>query len=50
MVARNSLEVDLGIPVKNPIAQHEYSNSVRKNLSDIVKIADTQFGKSCSRA
>ena len=45
-VARTPIEVDLGIPIKNPSTQHEYSQSVRRNLQDIVQIAGKSLEKS----
>ena len=38
-IARTPLEVDLGVPLKNPHSQSEYSASVRKHLSTVQEVA-----------
>ena len=49
-VARTPVELDLGVPIKNPCTQHEYSISVRRNLQNITQIARRQLEKSRSVA
>lgn len=34
-IARTPLEIDLGVPLKNPRSQSEYSESIRKHLASI---------------
>ena len=49
-VARTPIELDLGLPMKNPCTQHDYSASIRKNLQNITQIANSQLEKSRSVA
>jgi len=32
------LELDLGLPLKNPCSQHEYSESNRRNLQSVAEV------------
>ena len=49
-VARTPIELDLRLPMKNPCTQHEYSASIRKNLLNIIQIANSPLEKSRSVA
>ena len=45
-VARTPVEVDLGIPLKHPASQTEYSESVRQHLHSVQKVAQEHLEQS----
>eukprot|EP00794_Sanderia_malayensis_P018344 gene18344-biopygen12294 len=45
-VPRTPVELDLGLPLKNPVTQSEYSDSLWKHLHSIQKVAQKQLVES----
>ena len=48
-LARTPLELDLGLPLKNPCSQHEYSESIRRNLQSVAEVARQNLASSRNR-
>ena len=48
-LARTNLEVDLGLPLKNPCIQKEYSESIRRNLQSVAEVARQNLASSRNR-
>ena len=46
--ARTPIELDLGLPLKNPCSESEYTQSLRHALSSIRKAAQAQLDHSRS--
>ena len=46
-IARTPLELDLGLPLKIPCSEHEYSASIRRNLQSVAEVARKNLA--CSR-
>lgn len=47
-VARTPVELDLGVPLKNPVSQSEYSDSIRKHLHSVQTVAQKHLVQSRS--
>ena len=45
-LARTPLELDLGLPLKNPCNQHEYSALIRRNLQAVADVARENLARS----
>ena len=45
-VARTPLEIDLGVPLRNPSSQHEYCDSMRTHLQSVQNIAKSNLRQS----
>jgi len=48
-LARTPLALDLGLPLKNPCSQHEYSESIRRNLQSVAEVARQNLASSRNR-
>ena len=45
-LARTPLELDLGLPLKNPCSQHEYAALIRRNLQSVADVARENLARS----
>ena len=45
-LARTPLELDKGLPLKNPCSQHEYSALIRRNLQSVADVARENLARS----
>ena len=49
LIARTPVEVDLGIPLKHPGSQTEYSAAIRRHLNSVQKVAQEHLAKCKSK-